>query len=634
MRYLISTLLLFVGSTLGLYLVAQAPTIQDCLGAISVCEQVYTETIVRDGSGLYDNEIDNDISCMQNDERSIWYTFTVNKTGDFGFLITPDNATDDYDWALYNLTNARCEDIRRDPSLLVSCNAAGSAPGETPSCNGLTGATGQSNFNIQGGGCRSSIVNLANGFSPLNDLIPVQAGNTYALIVANWSTSNAGYTIDFGYSGDIGIIDDVAPEVRSVTMDADMGCSPEIIEITFNENIQCSTIANANFSLTDFEGNSHPISMSSMECEVGAVSSKEFTLTIEDLLPINDYRLTIEGDGLLSIADLCGNVLEMAYYHDFLVTVDPLQEIGLPMDTLICDLPSVTLDVTDPQADQYRWSDNTDEPVKTITTSGVYMVSISNDCAELSASIDVTILNDRDINIDLGPDTSLCLGDSYLLDPGLSGDLSYEWSNGSSSPTLSVSTTEVYTLTVSDACGDLGSAEVDVEFKDLPLDFDLGRDTFFCTGDVIVLDATTVNAVEYEWSDASIEPTLTVGEMGLYSVTVTNECLTASDQIQINESACVDCNVYLPNIMSINGNGDNRLFAAASNCPFIEYHLSVYDRWGGQLYSSPDPSASWDGFVNGQLVNSGTYPYVLRVSYLEFDQLIEEEYTGTILVAR
>ena len=69
----------------------------------------------------------------------MWYAFTVKSSGNLCFTINPTNPSADYDWALYNLTNATCEDIFTDPSLEVSCNYQGT-PGLT-GANGLPGVT-------------------------------------------------------------------------------------------------------------------------------------------------------------------------------------------------------------------------------------------------------------------------------------------------------------------------------------------------------------------------------------------------------------------------------------------------------------------------------------------------------------
>jgi len=173
------------------FVFAQTPTVQDCLGAIPICAQSYTETTAPSGTGNYPNEINGTsqggICCMDNEINSIWYTFTVNQSGNFGFTLTPNNLDDDYDWAMFNITNATCADIFNDISLQVSCNAAGGV-----SCNGATGANGGSIYDNQGAGCNSISPNQFSGNSPDNALVAVTQGNTYVLVISNWSGSTNG----------------------------------------------------------------------------------------------------------------------------------------------------------------------------------------------------------------------------------------------------------------------------------------------------------------------------------------------------------------------------------------------------------------------------------------------------------
>ncbi|HET6992193.1 MAG TPA: hypothetical protein VFJ43_12750, partial [Bacteroidia bacterium] len=84
---------------------AQVPTNQDCLDAIPICQNVYSTTVSYSGEGNYPNEINSNISCFATGElNDVWYTFTVQQSGNLNFLITPNNSGDDYDWAVYNLT--------------------------------------------------------------------------------------------------------------------------------------------------------------------------------------------------------------------------------------------------------------------------------------------------------------------------------------------------------------------------------------------------------------------------------------------------------------------------------------------------------------------------------------------------
>ena len=101
------------------------------------------------------------------------------------------------------------------------------------------------------------------------------------------------------------------------------------------------------------------------------------------------------------------------------------------------------------------WPQTTTDYVVTVTASG-------NGC---QGEDTVRILVDNRI-INLGPDTTLCLGDSVILDVGYPG-LTYDWSNGANSQTISVSQGGFYSVTVTGSlasCTDWGG--VNVSFKD------------------------------------------------------------------------------------------------------------------------------------------------------------------------
>ncbi|MCD4724532.1 MAG: hypothetical protein K8R63_06775, partial [Bacteroidales bacterium] len=91
---------------------SQTPTTGDCLGAIPVCEAYYFQPLTSNGVGNYPNEVgtgqDCPYDCLWGEINSVWYQFTVQESGLLSFIITPVDLNDDYDWALYNLTQYRC----------------------------------------------------------------------------------------------------------------------------------------------------------------------------------------------------------------------------------------------------------------------------------------------------------------------------------------------------------------------------------------------------------------------------------------------------------------------------------------------------------------------------------------------
>src|SRR5437870_4262607 len=130
----------------GKFLQANAQTLsvnkpeQDCYGAIRICQTSYSNTNSYTGSGAVPNEINPAYSCLSTGEKNdVWFTFTTHSAGFISFTITPFNIHDDYDWAVFNITNSSCSNIFSDSTLEVSCNYDANV-----GCNGVTGAN--SNF--------------------------------------------------------------------------------------------------------------------------------------------------------------------------------------------------------------------------------------------------------------------------------------------------------------------------------------------------------------------------------------------------------------------------------------------------------------------------------------------------------
>ncbi|MCE2773595.1 MAG: hypothetical protein LW750_09185, partial [Bacteroidetes bacterium] len=190
-------ILLFLPMWIVTGLFAQTPTNQDCLAAIPICQNVYSTQQSYSGTGNYPNEINSNISCLGTGElNSVWYTFTVQQSGNLNFTITPNNSADDYDWAVYNLTNATCAQIFTNPALQVSCNYSA-----TPGNTGPTGASTQTSQGAAG--------------TPFNAQIPVQQGQTYVINISNFSSTQFGYTINFGASSAV-IFDQIPPQILTV----------------------------------------------------------------------------------------------------------------------------------------------------------------------------------------------------------------------------------------------------------------------------------------------------------------------------------------------------------------------------------------------------------------------------------
>lgn len=498
---------------LGLNFIVFAQNNQDCFSAIPVCQEIYVEENAPFGFG---NQQDFTNTCVLEESNSLWYIFTVNNSGQFGFMLTPNNPNDDYDWVLFNITNASCNDIFNNPNLLVSCNSAGN-----DGCFGPTGATGETEFNNQGMNCNNTPPSQSSGFSPFNDLIDVQEGNTYVLCVNNFLGSTGGYTIDFGFSSDIGIFDETPPLISNLELSGD--CSGENIELTFSEFVQCNTVDASIFSF-DGPGGPFNVTIADGNC---MEYNKAFNLSIAPPLQLGeDYIFNMSVNGIDQVLDLCDLPAVSESFE--LSQGAPLAKPVLGADTTLCPSASLLLDLGSPGG-EVLWSDGSTETTLNIITAGVYAVTISTECSMVSDTIVVDFVQEPAF-IDLGPDTTICGTDPIILDVS-SIEGNYLWQDGSTGGMISVSSTGTYFVQVETTCAVLADT-IEVIFINDELIVDIGNDTTICPGNILVLSPNIPQA-DYLWQDNSTNPTFAVSGQGDYSVTVTSECGQGTADISV-----------------------------------------------------------------------------------------------------
>jgi gliding motility-associated-like protein len=68
----------------------------------------------------------------------------------------------------------------------------------------------------------------------------------------------------------------------------------------------------------------------------------------------------------------------------------------------------------------------------------------------------------------------------------------------------------------------------------------------------------------------------------------------------------------IPNVFSPNGDGINDVFDVKVP-PTESYSLTIFDRWGRQLFVSTDPNSKWNGKLADADVPEGVYYYVIAM---------------------
>ena len=207
--------------------------------------------------------------------------------------------------------------------------------------------------------------------------------------------------------------------------------------------------------------------------------------------------------------------------------------VDLGSDTLICQhdqLPLVLPDLGDTVS--YDWSTGDTTTMILVNNPGIYSVTLTSPNCVATDSIMVSLLPAPVIV--MSSDTSVCPGESVDFEVMVNGNADFLWSNGAETNTITVSTPDTYSVTVTQmGCDSVGSVTLD----NFPLPMvDLGPDTSFCAGDSILLEGPS-NVQSYNWSTGATTPSIFVSETGTYSLEVTSlEGCIAADTVEIGVS--------------------------------------------------------------------------------------------------
>ena len=133
----------------------------------------------------------------------------------------------------------------------------------------------------------------------------------------------------------------------------------------------------------------------------------------------------------------------------------------------------------------------------------------------------------------------------------------------------------------------------------------------FCEGMSAELVAVTA-MTDYLWSTGEKLPNITVTQPGLYSVTASQGGCHATAKYKVEPC---DFRLWLPNaITPSKSDGLNDVFCLPQRVQSMvnDFEISIFDRWGEQVFYSTDKAFRWDGSVNGKTSVSTVYNYVIR----------------------
>ncbi len=360
---------------------------------------------------------------------------------------------------------------------------------------------------------------------------------------------------------------------------------------------------------------------------IQCISGNRFNFTDSSVITydIPGTRVLAFGDGNTSNQDTVGYSYTLAgtYRATLLITTVkgctdsafrevrvvplPVVDIG-PADTSLCPPYTVTLDAGNAGA-VFSWSTGEIVQVITVNQPGIYRVAVDNGYCTAADSINIISLPVPVVN--LGPDTTICMEDSMMLDAGNTGT-SYTWSTGETTQTVQATPGVWWVISTLGIC----STSDTVNIGNWPIPpVSVTYVNTACFESTAKKDSAIIQAngagYSYLWSpNGETTQQVTVYQAGVYRVMVTDfRGCTNIDSIEV-ESYCEPV-VFIPNAFSPNNDGINDRYMIV-NTGVRSYEITIYNRWGEEIFTTRDITNSWDGQYRGAPAMEGVYYYIIR----------------------
>lgn len=300
---------------------------QDACNALLLCGNSFTTPYSYVGEGNIPDLTNT--PCSGGEGNVMWIRLNINTSGTIVFTISPLNLTDDYDFAVLDITNTTCNNL--SVANVIRCNFNNNWPGSN--VNGVIGLNTTSTALYTTAG--------ATGGSFLQQ-INANAGDVYLVMVNNFGDPfvggpSSGFTIDFTGSTAT-FYDNGNPTLGAVIPSCN---NSQQITVQMSENIKCNSIA---LDGTDFSLSSGSIaSASGINCSSLGGYTDKIVLNFASPLAPGTYTLNAQtGTDGNTLLDLCDNPVLLPNAIQF--TIPPyVQPAYLAIDTPACSEIKITL---------------------------------------------------------------------------------------------------------------------------------------------------------------------------------------------------------------------------------------------------------------------------------------------------
>ena len=377
--------------------------------------------------------------------------------------------------------------------------------------------------------------------------------------------------------------------------------------------------------------------------------ANDFKVWAEQILPTNiagdDTTLCTEGPVDLGCSS-CDSIGASYFWEPAAMVIHPnnktTQTIGLSAsqtfmvhvmycgDTISTDTMDVTINNasvgtdTQEECEEFTWIDG-----NTYTESNNTATFVIPNAVGCDSTITLNLTINALTTLDAGSNQTVCEGTDVTLTA--TGAAAYDWEDGiqngvAFSAELGSNT---YTVEGTDANGCEDEQSVTITGTPYPeLIFEVTDPA--CqgesSGNIVAVASNGTAPYSFVWNNGMLQAENNGVGAGTYEVTVTddNECETQGSVVVIDPTE--PC-FFIPGGLSPNGDGTNETWSIGGLSQYPEAKVSVFNRWGQQVYTGDYSTAAWDGTSNGNDLPTADYYYILDLGN-------GEKYNGVVTLKR
>jgi gliding motility-associated-like protein len=626
------------------------PYLQSVVG---VCGSKTIPTLCNDG-------------ITHQDKNATWFRFACYSTGTIGFVITPNDPTDNYDWQLFDMTNRNPSDVLTDINLFLACNWSVG--------QGLTGAS------VDG---TSLMVCSGPGEPPFSAMPILQQGHEYLLLVSNFSPSINGFQLQFN-DGTAVITDSDLPKV----VYARPNCDGSGITVRINRKVFCNSLSpdGSEFSILPAGtiNSAFPLNCNGTEFD-------SLSLTLSSPLPNGNYILvTKNGTDGNTLRDQCGRFIAIGNSVPFTITSPqptPLNNISV----LECKAQEIKIIFQRPIRCNSISFDGSDFIVN--GPQPVIISGVNNNCgsSSLTTSIQLNLSSpiltggNYQLQLKVGNDGNTIIDECGLITPagssvnfttkdavsatfnftmqagckkdtlqfihpGGTGITNWVWTFDNSIPSnvrnpvmifSAISNHTAQLIVTNGVCTDTSKQTIALN-NGVNVAFEVPNT--ICPEDTtIILNKTTGTVNTWNWNfgngntstvrDPGIIHFLPIGNETFYTIKLTaGGDFGCEDSLSQQVRVLSNCRIAVPTAFTPNNDGLNDYFYPLNAYQADNLKFKVFNRNGQVIFATSDWQKKWDGTINGIQQPAGVYVWILHYTH----RITRKKYElkGTVMLIR